>query len=148
MIRSSLSAIFELFDDSDSTEEEREELFNQTALMTLSRATSIDTNIHTAEIGTVRKILQELTSQEVTESDVRVAANSLIYEKGSLSKFLAAVSPKISLDRKVALINALGEVILADQRITEREVFFFNHVADALSLKAADLVGLRATQSF
>ena len=148
MIRSSLSAIFELFDDSKVTAEQEEELFNETALMTLSRATSIDSHIHTAEIGLVRDILQELTGQEVTDGDVRVAANSQIYEKGSLSRFLQAVSPKISQDRKVSLINALAKVIKADERITEREEFFFNHVADALNLKASDLLGLRATQAF
>lgn len=148
MIKSSLNAIFELFDDSKSTPEEREELFNETALMTLSRATSIDSHIHTAEVGLVREILQSLTGQEVTESDIRVAANSQIYEKGSLGRFLTAVSVKIPFEKKIDLVNALATVIKADDRITEREVFFFNAVTDALNLKASDLVGLNATQPF
>ena len=148
MIRSSLSAIFKLFDETSGSSEEDEELFNETVLMTLSRATSVDSNIHPAEIGLVRDIVSELTGQEISDSDVRVAANSHIYEEGSLSRYLNAVSVRISVERKIALINALASIINADERITEREVFFFNMVVSDLNLRASDLVGLHQTQAF
>ncbi|MCY3858049.1 MAG: TerB family tellurite resistance protein [Gammaproteobacteria bacterium] len=148
MIRSSLSAIFKLFDETSGSAEEVEELYNETVLMTLSRATSVDSNIHPAEIGLVRDIVCELTGQEVTDGDIRVAANSHIYEEGSLSRYLNAVSIRIPVERKIALINALANIIKADQRITEREVFFFNMVVDDLNLHASDLVGLKQTQAF
>lgn len=148
MIRTSLSAIFKLFDETSGSAEEDEELFNETVLMTLSRATSVDSNIHPAEIGLVRNIVSELTGQEITDSDVRVAANSHIYEEGSLSRYLNAVSVRISVERKIALISALATIIKADERITEREVFFFNMVVSDLNLRASDLVGLNQTQAF
>lgn len=148
MIKSSLSAIFKLFDESSSSEDEDEELFNETVLMTLSRATSVDSNIHPAEIGLVRDIVCELTGQDITESDIRVAANSHIYEEGSLSRVLNAVSIRLPVERKIALISALATIIKADERITEREVFFFNMVVGDLNLRASDLVGLNQTQAF
>lgn len=148
MIRSSLSAIFKLFDETSSSSEEDEELFNETVLMTLSRATSVDSNIHPAEIGLVRDIVSELTGQEITDSDVRVAANSHIYEEGSLSRYLNAVSVRLPVERKISLINALASIINADEKITEREVFFFNMVVSDLNLRASDLVGLHQTQAF
>ena len=148
MIRSSLSAIFKLFDETSSSSEEDEELFNETVLMTLSRATSVDSNIHPAEIGLVRNIVSELTGQEITDSDVRVAANSHIYEEGSLSRYLNAVSVRLPVERKISLINALASIINADEKITEREVFFFNMVVSDLNLRASDLVGLHQTQAF
>ncbi|MCY4129661.1 MAG: TerB family tellurite resistance protein [Gammaproteobacteria bacterium] len=148
MIRTSLSAIFKLFDETSSSTEEDEELFNETVLMTLSRATSVDSNIHPAEIGLVRDMVCELTGQDITDSDVRVAANSHIYEEGSLSRYLNAVSVRLPVERKIALINALATIIKADERITEREVFFFNMVVGDLNLRASDLVGLSQTQAF
>ena len=148
MIRTSLSAIFKLFDETSSSAEEDEELFNETVLMTLSRATSVDSNIHPAEIGLVRDMVCELTGQDITDSDVRVAANSHIYEEGSLSRYLNAVSVRLPVERKIALINALATIIKADDRITEREVFFFNMVVGDLHLRASDLVGLSQTQAF
>lgn len=148
MIRTSLSAIFKLFDETSGSPVEDEELFNETVLMTLSRATSVDSNIHPAEIGLVRDMVCELTGQDITDSDVRVAANSHIYEEGSLSRYLNAVSLRLPLERKIALINALATIIKADKRITEREVFFFNMVVGDLNLRASDLVGLGQTQAF
>ncbi len=148
MIRTSLSAIFKLFDETSGSAEEDVELFNETVLMTLSRATSVDSNIHPAEIGLVRDMVSELTGQDITDSDVRVAANSHIYEEGSLSRYLNAVSVRLPVERKIALINALATIIKADERITEREVFFFNMVVSDLNLRASDLVGLNQTQAF
>lgn len=148
MIRTSLSAIFKLFDETSSSVEEDEELFNETVLMTLSRATSVDSNIHPAEIGLVRDMVCALTGQDITDSDVRVAANSHIYEEGSLSRYLNAVSVRLPVERKIALINALATIIKADERITEREVFFFNMVVGDLNLRASDLLGLSQTQAF
>ena len=148
MIRSSLGAIFKLFDETGKSKDDDEELFNETVLMMLSRATSVDSNIHPAEIGLVRDIVNKLTGQEVTDRDIRVAANSNIYEEGSLSRVLNAVSVRLPIERKLSLVSALAEIIKADERITEREVFFFNMVVSDLNLNASDLLGLRQTQSF
>ena len=148
MIRSSLNAILSLFDDSSKVEQDDDVLFNETVLMTLARATSVDSNIHPAEVGLVRESISDLTGQEVTDRDIRVAANSQIYEEGSLSRYLNAVSVRLPNERKVALVNGLAKIIKADERVTEREVFFFNMVVSDLHLRASDLLGLTQTQSF
>lgn len=148
MIRSSLNAILSLFDDSSKVEQDDDVLYNETVLMTLARATSVDSNIHPAEIGLVRESISDLTGQDVTDRDIRVAANSQIYEEGSLSRYLNAVSVRLPNERKVALVNGLAQIIKADERVTEREVFFFNMVVSDLHLRASDLLGLTQTQSF
>lgn len=148
MIKSSLNAIFALFDETNKSETFQEDLFNESVLMTLSRATSIDSNINPVEVSRVREIVSDLTNQDVSDSDVRVAANSQIYEEGSLSRFLNAVSLKLSVKHKLSLVNALADVIKADHRVTEREVFFFNMVVSDLNIRASDLVELEQTQAF
>ncbi|MYD44028.1 MAG: hypothetical protein F4W90_09090 [Gammaproteobacteria bacterium] len=148
MIASSLKSILKIFDERPSSDKEVQDLFNETVLMTLSRATSVDSNIHPVEVGIARQIVEELTGQDVTDRDIRVASSSAIYEVGSLSRYLNAVSSSLSLDRKLELVNGLAKVINADERITEREVFFFNMVVSDLNLRASDLCGLSQTQSF
>lgn len=148
MIRSSLNAIRKLFDDVTTADEEIPELFNEVVLMTLSRATSIDSHIHVAEVSLVQGIVEELTGESVSEGDVRIASNSNLYAQGTLSRYLNTVSSRLSADKKVEIINALAQVIKADEKVTEREVFFLNMVADDLNIHASDLIGLSQTQGF
>ena len=148
MIKSSLNAIFKLFDETNQSATELDELFNESVLMTLSRATSIDSNINPVEISRVREIINDLTGQEVTDRDIRVAADSQIYEEGSLSRVLNAISTRLPAKQRLSLVKALADVIKADHRVTEREVFFFNMVASDLNLRASDLVELDQTQAF
>ena len=148
MIRSSLNAIRKLIDDVTTGDDEVQELYNEVVLMTLSRATSVDSNINIAEISNVKSTIQELTGEEVSDSDIRVAAKSKLYESGTLSRYLNTVSSRLSPEKKVDLINALATVIKSDEKVTEREVFFLNLVADDLNIHASDLIGLQQTQSF
>ena len=147
MIRSGLNAIRKLINDV-SMSDEVDVLFNEVVLMTLSRATSIDSNINPAEISTVREIVQELTGESINDSDVRVASKSKIYEEGSMGRLLSTVSARLPTEKKVALVNALAKVIQADGKVTERELFFLNMVAEDLNLHASDLIGLAPTQGF
>lgn len=144
MIKTNLSSVLELFKDDVMDHEEREELFNEAVLMTLARATSVDTNIRSVEIDTVQKIIQSVTGEEVSPADIRVAANSQLFEDAPLDRYLWSVGKNIDTTAKLTIINALSDVIKADREITWHEVAFVNMVADAFALRPSDLLGLTA----
>lgn len=142
MIQSTLNVIAKIFAEQFLTAEETEELFNETVLMTLARATNADTNIHPVEVALVITKVKEVTGQDVTEVDVRVAANSDLFERTSLENCLIRINTILTTDQKVSIVRALSEVVKVDQKITQREVSFFNRVSDSLSLTPSDLMGL------
>lgn len=142
MIQSTLNVIAKIFAEQFLTAEETEELFNETVLMTLARATNADTNIHPVEVALVKTKVKEVTGQDVTEVDVRVAANSELFERTSLENCLIRINTILTTDQKVSIVRALSEVVKVDQKITQREVSFFNRVSDSLNLTPSDLMGL------
>ena len=140
---SSLSHILNMFvGSSELTPEEQRELVNETVLLVLSRATDSDSNIKPIEIDTVRDIVKKATGEDVTSTDVRMAAHSKIYESAPLERHLLRVGRQIDVADRVMIAKALADVILSDARVTMREVRFFNMVATALELTPADLAGL------
>ena len=142
MIQSTLNVIAKIFAEQFLTAEETEELFNETVLMTLARATNADTNIHPVEVALVKTKVKEVTGQDVTEADVRVAANSDLFERTSLENCLIRINTILTTEQKVSIVRALSEVVQVDQKITQREVSFFNRVSDSLNLSPSDLMGL------
>ncbi len=139
-----LSNVLKIFGGSEPTEEERRGLFREVLLMTLSRATSADANIDTAEVDTVQRILKKTLGDDIDAADIRVAAKSEIYEKAPLPDYLAGVARKLDSGERVAIANALAEVIHSDCRISEREVHFFDMVAKSLKITPAELAGIVA----
>ena len=140
----SLDGILKIFGGSDPTPEEQAQLAKEVMLMTLARATAADTNIKAIEVETVRKVLQAHTGEEFPVADVRVAAQSAIFEKAPLDKYLSSASKKLRDDDRLEIAQALEEVINADGRISEYEISFFNMVANSLALTPAQLMGLKA----
>ena len=145
MSLSTLSHILSIFSGNEPSPDERQEIVNETVMLVLSRATDSDTNIHPVEVDSVRDIVQKTTGETVSAADVRMAAHSKIYESAPLERHLQRVGRQIDVHDRVMIAKALAEVILVDERITEREVRFFNMVADALNLTPAELAGLFAT---
>lgn len=129
------------FGDDEPTDEEKKELFNATVLLTLSRATAADTNIKTIEVETVRDIIEKTTGEAVESKDVRMAANSRIYETAPLDKHLVDVGRKLDVHHRRAIALALADVIKSDERISSKEVRFFNMVADSLTITPAEIAG-------
>ena len=134
-----MSGISKLFGGASLTEEERANLFKEVMLMTLARAAASDTNIKSVEIDKVQEVLQARTGEEIPTSEIRVAANSALFEKVSLDKYLARSGRDLELEERVEIINALREVIGSDDRISEMEQDFFNMVVKALDIPAANL---------
>ncbi len=134
-----MTGISKLFGGASLTEEERANLVKEVMLMTLARAAASDTNIKSVEIDKVQEVLQARTGEEIPTSEIRVAANSALFEKVSLDKYLARSGKNLELEERVEIINALREVIGSDDRISEMEQDFFNMVVEALDIPAANL---------
>ena len=145
MSLSTLSHILDFFSGKEPTPEERHDLVNETLMLVLSRATESDTNIHPVEVETVREMVQKRTGEDVTAAEVRVAAHSRIYESAPLENHVQRVARQIDVQDRVMIAKALAEVILVDGRVSGREIRFFNNIARAMELTAADLAGLFAT---
>ena len=142
MINATLKVIANLFADQNLSEEDEIELFNETALMTLARATNADSNIHPIEVKLVQEKIKEVTGQDISTKDVRVAANSHLFEKTTLENWLIRIHTNLSTHQKVAILVALADVIRADEKVTQREVTFFNMVSAALRLSPSDILGI------
>lgn len=139
----SLGAVVQAFTGmGEMSAEEQRTLYREVMLMTLSRATSTDANIAPVEVEKVREILCRVLDEDVSVADVRVAANSEIFETAPLEKYLARCGRRLTLAQRGTIARALSEVIHADERVTEREIEFFNMAAGALEVTAAELVGL------
>ena len=136
-----MTGISKLFGGASLTEEERANLVKEVMLMTLARAAASDTNIKSVEIDKVQEVLQARTGEEIPTSEIRVAANSALFEKVSLDKYLARSGKNLELEERVEIINALREVIGSDDRISEMEQDFFNMVVEALDIPAANSTG-------
>jgi uncharacterized tellurite resistance protein B-like protein len=138
----SLKGVLKIFGESELTEEERTQLAQEVMLMVLARATAADSNIKNIEIDTVQQIIKSHTGVEFEASEIRVAANSVLFEKAPLQKYVASASRKLAVAERADISVALREVILSDDRISSREIDFFNQIAESLALSPADLVGL------
>ncbi len=139
----SLAGVLKIFGGSEPTAEEQAQLAKEVMLMTLARATAADTNIKAIEVEKVREVLKAHTGEDFPAADVRVAANSRIYESAPLDKYIATSAKKLSKDDRINIAQALAEVINVDGRVSSREITFFNTIANALALTPAQLMGLQ-----
>ena len=96
------------------------------------------------EIETVRLIIERVTGEETSDADVRVAANSKLFETEPLERYLNRAGRILDVTDRVTIAEALAEVIVSDARITTKETTFFNMVASAFNLTPAELAGLVA----
>ena len=139
---SNFSNILKIFGGGEPSEAEKQELFKEVAVMTLARATASDTNIKPVEIETVRLILERVIGEDVSEAEVRVQANSKLFESEPLEKYLTRAGRVLDIADRITVAEALAEVIVSDARVTSKETRFFNMVADAFQLTPAELAGL------
>ena len=126
----------------EPTADEKKEIFKEAALMALARATSADTNIKTVEVESVQEILKRLTGEEISLADIRVAAQSELFERTPLDKYLSGVQRKLDTKGRLTILDCLAEVIRSDERISHFETDYFDMVAGALKATPSELVGL------
>lgn len=142
MALSAFSSIKRLFGGSETSESERDALYHEALLLTLSRAADADTAVRAVEVETIRKVVQRETGGEVSDADVRVASASELYERAPLSTYLSQVSRVLLPGQRSAIVRCLGEVIQSDREVTVHEVDFFNQVVAALNATPAEIAGL------
>jgi uncharacterized tellurite resistance protein B-like protein len=139
-----LKNVLKIFGGSDVSDDEKSDLFKEVLLMTLARAANADINIQTVEVERIAEILKEHTGQEFTAVDIRVAAREELYAEATLRKYLASVRRKLSAEERADTMLALADVFRIDKSVSILEVDFYNRVAEALQVSAADLAGLDA----
>jgi uncharacterized tellurite resistance protein B-like protein len=118
------------------------DLFREMFVLVLSRATDADSYSHPVEVASVQEAVREVLGEELSESEVRTAALSKIYESAPLEKYLADAALKLSIEQRRTILASLDKIMHADDRISSREADFFNMVVRALRLTAADAAGL------
>jgi uncharacterized tellurite resistance protein B-like protein len=138
----SLGNIFKVFQGGEPVADGRDQLFKEVLLLTLARASDVDSNIDPVETETVRRLVAQITGEEITTADVRIAAASEIYETTSLDNCLAKLRHGLSSEHRATVVQALAQVIKSDTDVTKREIDFFNSVAHALHATPAELAGL------
>jgi uncharacterized tellurite resistance protein B-like protein len=140
-----LESVRKVFGGSEPTEEERAKLVKEVMLMVLARATAADTNISGIEVDTVREIIREAIGEELTVAEVRVAANSDIFEKEPLPRFVASARRQLTPKECEDIMKALEQVISVDDQIGAREIAFYDQIAEALQMGSAADAGIKAT---
>ncbi len=123
--------------------EESQKLFEEALLLTLSRATSADSNINPVEVETVQSIFAEYAGHDVEEKDVRIAAISDLYDEATLEGYISNVSYKIRPGQRLIIAQSLAKLIKADDNVSPFEVAFYNGVVNALRVTPAELMGLQ-----
>ncbi|MDH3692630.1 MAG: TerB family tellurite resistance protein [Gammaproteobacteria bacterium] len=139
-----LKNVLRIFGGSDVSEDQQNELYKEVLLMTLARAANADVNIQTVEVDRIREILKGRTGQDFSAADIRVAAREELYAEATLRKYLGSVRSKMADKDRVDTVHALADVFRSDANISVLEVDFFNRVATALQVTAAEVAGLTA----
>tara|TARA_B110000261_G_scaffold25485_1_gene27703 strand:+ start:44 stop:607 length:564 start_codon:yes stop_codon:yes gene_type:complete len=140
----SLDNILNIFSGAALSAPELEQLRNDIMFVTLARATSADTNIQNREVERVITVLKTHTGNDYSAADIRVAAQSAIFESVSLQRYLNGSAKKIAWQDRLIIVHALIDVIRSDGRTSDMEITFFNDVVTALKLTPAQLAGLDA----
>lgn len=139
-----LKSVLKIFGGSDIGESERNELYKEVLLMTLSRAADADIHIHPLEVDRIVEILKARTGDDFSSRDVRLAARAELYAKSTLTRYLNSVRDKMRNEDRVHTVHALADVFRIDAEVSPLEVDFFNEVASALKVTPAEIAGLTA----
>ena len=137
-----LGNVLKIFSGSKASPTAHGDLVKEVMLMTLARASSSDASTRPVEVDTVQRVLKEVTGETFSTADIRVAASSEIFERAPLEKYLSSVASSLTSHDRATVARSLAEIIKSDVKVTEQETAFFNRVAAALGVTAAELAGL------
>jgi len=140
---SEFGIIRKLFGGSEPSPEEQRALVKEVALMALARATSADTNIEPVEVQKVQQALKDAIGEEFSVAEIRVAAQSRIFEQQPLEKFLASAGKKLSEQDRNRVVTALASIIHADGAVRDSERAYFDSVAEALRVSPEKVEEIR-----
>ena len=129
---------------SSANEETQDDVYEEVLLMTLAQASKADANIHPMEIETIQQIMRRETGQDLTAVDIRKASQTDMFESASLHKYLRRVQGQLNTKNKIAILQALIDVIKSDRTINVLEIDYYDRVVDALRMTPAEQIGLTA----
>ena len=138
----SLMNIFKAFRDEELDPEQREDLVHEALLLTLARASSVDAQVDAIEIGAIQKAIKEAIGVEVSEDDVRAAAESELFDTLSVETALHRLSGRLSDEDRMLVVTKLGDVIRSDAHVNQFELDYFDRIVRALRVTPSMLVGL------
>ena len=116
------------------------EIFGQLLFTILTKAARIDLHTDASEVEAIQKIMKEYTGEIYESAAVRTAAAGQAAERSL--RPVSKLAAKLPEDMRVLAINALKELMGADERISHAEIEYFNAVASAMRLSFADVAGL------
>lgn len=124
------------------TAEEQQEMFEELLFLVLSRASRSDLDISEIEVSKIAELLKNTAGIEATDQEIRTAGMSELYEVASFEKYVNRAAKKISRDQCHCIVQALFEVISADERVNAAEADFFDNVIDAMEMRPIELMGV------
>ena len=111
-------------------------------MMTLARATSADYNIERVEVETVQRIVKEVADVDVSADDINVAANSRLFEREPLERYLSGIRRKLDARQRAIILKSLVDVIRSDEKTNLSEAKYFDMVARALDATPSEIAGI------
>lgn len=135
-----IKSIFKADKEDDAVQQE---LYSELLYMVLTRAAAADSNLDSVEVSKIQAILESAIDKEVTASEVRTAAITSLYNDAPFEKYVRTAARKLNLERRLAVCDAVKQLLQSDGIVGVLEADFFNSVAGALELTPAELVGLR-----
>jgi uncharacterized tellurite resistance protein B-like protein len=128
----------------DEDDKHKDELFKETMLMVLARATRADSNVEQVEIDRVVEELKAQVGVDFSVADIKVAASSEVFESKSLERFLSSATKRLNESERATILASLANVIRSDEEIRHFELDFFDRVAMALRATPSEIAGLVA----
>ena len=137
-----LANVLKMISGSELSDQEYQNLKKEALLMTLARGTRQDTQIHPLEVATVKRKIEELTGESISDADIRVAAHAELYEQVPFKTCLSRLAAKLTSKDRTSIVHGLAEVLKSDERVADAEAAFFNEIATALQVTPAEIAGL------
>ena len=128
---------------STNSEAAEKQLMKEVLLMVLARAASADKNVHPSEISDIQEVLLEVTGEDISEADIRVAGQSELFERQSLDRYLSKATRKLADEDRALILQYLIRVLHSDDHVREFEIDYFDRVANALKATPSEIAGLR-----
>ena len=126
---------------------ERREIVNAAVLFVLAKAASADVSLRHVELESVRRFIETTTGASISDDDIRAVAKTEYFESRTLEEHLDVIARQTSVAERLHVIQALRDVLASDGEVTRREIEFYNEVAAALAMSAAEHAGIIATDS-
>jgi hypothetical protein len=116
------------------------EWFRELLYLILTKAARVDLHADESEVSTIKRIMKEYTGEDYDEGDIR--AEAIAQSRENSLRPVAKLGSRLPETYCVLAIQALEEVMRADDNVSYAEIDYFNAVASAMRLSFADVAGL------